>query len=201
MKKIIALLLITLSFACKQKSNSDSIVKIEKRKIDTVLEEILIKKYPNYLSNDLINEKATKELVTKVDSLLANGVLNEFPLKIMSISKNPHGKGALVQLYVDNGIFTEEKNHEGLLSNSVQFDVIALMSEEKAEKLIKDECYLVTGKTTRVNQNQLDILVKMSYYGASPSIEESYSDKKPMFKIGAFVVEVESLKHYPIQLY
>lgn len=201
MKKYILVFLISMLFSCKQNSNSENIITVEKRKIDPFLEEIFINKYPNYLDNDIVKEKSIKLLTNKVDSLLPYGVLKDIPLKVMSIGKNPHGKGALVQFYVDNESFKSDKKHKGLMSNFVQFDVIALMPLDYAEKLIKDECYYIDGKANRINQTQLDLLVDLSYYGAIPSIEKSFNDNSTEYKLGAFVLELNSFKHYPTQFY
>lgn len=100
MKKIILLSLIIIAFSCENRINTKLQTNndLQPRKIDFLLNDIFNKKYSNYKKNDLIKEKALTELSKKTDSLIPLNYLDDIPLKIFYIKKNPHGKGAIVLL-------------------------------------------------------------------------------------------------------
>jgi hypothetical protein len=193
MRISIATLICLVIISCGQTgtlNNGYATNEIPKRKIDKYLENIFFSKYPNYQDNEMIRDKATIELRKTIDSLYKNKYLEDVPLKIFKIKKNPHGKGAIVQFYADN-----QYEVDTMLSNELGFDVIGLMSEELASTLSEssDKKYFIYGHNyNRVTQPMADILVGMTYYSTVTEISTlSYSTK---FKIGNFICEIDSLK-------
>lgn len=110
------------------------------RKIDPFLDTIFNIRYPNYRSNEIVREKALKNMIKVIDSLAPKGYLDDIPLKILKVQKNPHGKGALVHFYSHNKTETE------LLSDKVQFDLIGLMDEKLGESINENKSYYVKEK-------------------------------------------------------
>lgn len=191
MKKLfLALLLVSIAFSsCKQESKKDSQAVLPKRKIDNVLSKILNDKFPNYRSNNLIKGKAVQEIKVKIDSLAPLNYLDDIPLQVLNISKNPHGKGALVQFTTNGNNIVLNNNY----SDNVCFDVISFMSEEIASTLIDKEIYYVYGKKwVRLDKKEVNALVKYTWYGTETEINNDDND----IILGNFLVEVDSLKLY-----
>lgn len=162
------------------------------KKIEPYLDKIFTDKYPNYKSNALIRDKALSELTYKIDSLLPYKYLEEIPLEVFRIRKNPHGKGAIVQFYADNYDYKNKSD----LSNQLEFDIIGLMSEELAGSLNDKSKYFVFGKKyNRLNKTETYLIVHQSYYSPTPEISEDVIwDGVYNFKIGVFMCEVDSVK-------
>lgn len=194
MKRLIHLgLLCFILFSCNENGliNEQKVDSINKRKVDVYLDYILKDKYSNYSKNELVRDKATKELNKKFDSLIKVNVLNDIPLKVWKISKNPHGKGALVHLYADN--YSSESK---MLSDRLGYDVIGFMDVQKATKLLDSKKYYVTGnKFNRLNETEAFLIVNQLYY--SPKVEINrdaiYNDIFK-FKMGVFMCEIDSIK-------
>lgn len=197
MKKLTLFFVICILFvACipnSQKNTTD--VKIEEkraaipeREIEPFLNKIFINEYPNYQSNELVKDKALSELMLNIDSLAPLKYLEEIPLKIFRIQKNPHGKGAIVQFYSDN-------SGAAPLSDRLGFDVIGLMSEDIASSLNENSKYLIFGKKyNRLNETKTYLIVPQSYYSPNPEISKNTSTGVFAFNIGVFICEVDSVK-------
>ncbi|MBS1668374.1 MAG: hypothetical protein JST58_13440 [Bacteroidetes bacterium] len=167
------------------------IANLQKRKIDKILDKIFVDEYPTYTKNEIVRGKALKELVQKVDSLLPLNYLNDIPLKVWRISKNPHGKGALIHLYADN--YSSDRQ---TLSDRLGFDIIGFMDEDKASKLIDTKKYFVFGsKFNRLTKEETFLIVNQIYYSPRPEITANviYNDIYN-FNIGNFACVIDSLK-------
>lgn len=179
--------LIVCSFIQCRKEDS---VRISKRKLDPFLEEIFIKKIPNFKENDLVKEKALNELNKKIDSLYPIKYLEDIPLKIFKIKKNTNGKGAIVQFYADN---KDETNN--ILTSDVGFDIIGLMDEKLASTLSESDIqtYYIRGHNyKRLNEKKVYILIDMPYYSPIPEIStETYGIKN--INLGSFICEIDSI--------
>lgn len=192
MKKIIKLfftfLIISILFIQCKKEES---IKIPKRKLDPFLEEIFIKKFPNFKENDLVKEKALDQLNKKIDSLYPLKYLEDIPLKIFKIQKNKNGKGAIVQFYADN---KDETNN--ILTSDVGFDVIGLMDEKLASTLSANniQTYYIRGHNyKRMDKTMISVLVDMTYYSPTPEIStELYGINN--INLGNFICEIDSIR-------
>ena len=194
MKYLIVIFAAILIMSCNQTGNQNNVQtqsETPKRKIDSILNDIFLVKYPNYEENEMVREKATVALKNAIDSLYDKKYLEGIPLKVFRVRKNPHGPGAIVQFYSDNDNIGDK-----LLSNQLGFDIIGLMSEELASTLSEksENKYIVFGhKYKRVDAAMASVLVDMTYYSTKTEIStESYSSNK--FKIGNFICEVDSIK-------
>lgn len=176
-------LLITACTSAPQKVEDEK----KLNKIDPYLNS-LVKKFPNYLSNDLIRIKAEKALSNDLDSLVKNNYFDDIPLKILTISKNPHGKGSLVQFHVDQVVRPDR------LSDAATFDVIGLMEDSLAETLNDKATYKIKGSyKAALDQTQVSVLVNQTYY--SPDLlfsKNSFDDNQ--FNLGVFLCEVKSVE-------
>lgn len=189
MKYIILTLGLFLIFSCNNPNQKDKDEdKIETRKIDPIL-DALTKKYPNYTDNTIVRENATKELDKTIDSLLNMNYLDDIPLKIFSIGKNPHGKGALVQFHTDN------YNSTNRLSDRLNFDIIGFMDEKLASTLKEDETYFVYKKNlTRLSRTEVFLIVNQVYYSPETEISEDAIFNVYNFNIGDILCEIDSVK-------
>src|SRR5690606_8397153 len=117
---------------------------------------------------------------------------SDIPMKILSIQKNPHGKGALVQLYADNLI------SDPILSDQLLFDYLALMEEDEAEKLNDKESYFVTGKKiSRLDEAMVSVLTDKIYNSPIPSVRKGSIYDHFDLNAGVFLCEVDSIKVVP----
>ena len=197
MKKLTLLFTICILFvACvpiSQKNSTEAKIEqkqatIPERKIEPFLNKIFINEYPNYQNNELVKDKALRELMSKIDSLAPLKYLEEIPLKIFRIQKNPHGKGAIVQFYSDN-------SGAAPLSDRLGFDIIGLMSEDIASSLNENSKYLISGKKyNRLDKTKTYLIVPQSYYSPIPEISKNTSTGVFAFNIGIFICEVDSIK-------
>ena len=114
--------------------------KNDDRNIDKCLTEIFITKYPTFAENELVRQKAFLKFNKKIDSISKINKLEDIPLNIYSISKNPHGKGAIVQFYA-NEINPTNKS----LPIKIIYNVFGLMSEKLASTLSEtaDRTYFI----------------------------------------------------------
>jgi hypothetical protein len=190
MRKILLLLILgIITISCNQTKKAEI---VETRKIDPILSEIFEKDFSTYKENTLIKEKALKELIKKIDSLAPLNYLEDIPLEVFRVQKNPHGKGAIVQFTTDN--FDRDKTKT--LSNQLEYDLIVLMSEELASTINEKRKYLVRGKNyKRLNETETYLLVKQTYFSPEPEISEDliwsgFYD----FKVGVLLAEIDSLK-------
>ena len=94
----------------------------------------------------------------------------------------------MVQFYANNS--TSEGK---LLSDQLQFDFIAFMDENEAAKLNDKHRYYVSGKKIeRLTQDMVNILVRVSYNSAEPTIEKTLSDDY-IFNAGIFFCQVSKV--------
>ena len=191
MKHFLTLLIVIGLFSCNDQQQNDSIKsKIEKRKLDPILEGI-IKTYPNYTDNQIVRENASKLLDKKMDSILSSGILNDIPLRVFRIGKNPHGKGALVQFYTDNYVSDKPE----LLSNRLNFDIIGFMDESLASTLKDHGTYYVYGKKMkRLNETEVFLIVNQVFYSPGTEISKDASGYIYNFNIGDILCEIDSVK-------
>lgn len=194
MKKLlfVSLIFITSSILINCKDNSDK-EKIEIVKNDRKSDKILlnlIEKYSNYQSNNLVKEEMQKELDSKIDSIYKLNFLEDIPMKILRIGKNPHGKGALVHFFTDNDDKSEHKN----ISNKLKYDIIGFMKEDMASKINQDSTYYVSGKMLkRLNDTEAFLIVPQVYHSPGTEIQKDINDKYS-FNIGVFLMEVQNIK-------
>lgn len=166
------------------------IEKIETRKIDPILES-LAKKYPNYTENSIVRENASKELDKKIDSLLNLNYLDDIPLKVYIMGKNPHGKGALVQFYTNN--FNSDQPDR--LSDRLNFDIVGLMDEKLASTLTEDGTYFIYGKKLkRLNEKEVFLIVNQVYYSPGTEISKDLIYNVYNFNIGDILCKIDSVK-------
>ena len=184
MKSVLLLFLALGLLSCQPQKGKPE--ESPKKRVEVVLQKIFVKDYPLYAHNGLIQEKAVKSFVRQLDSLVSLHGLEDIPLKVQSIDKNPNGKGAIVQFYSDPYAPSSPSNLAGCLG--VGF--IGLMSEELASRLTTNSTVLVRGHNYhRASQDQLDLIYSKTYYGAEAKV-----DGEPNFNIGTYMVEVEKFK-------
>ncbi len=172
--------------------------KAAKRKSDAVLEEVLLKRFPNYETNSIVREQAQSELKRKTDSLLEEDFLDDIPLSIRSMSSPEKFDAAVLHFFTDN-IDLSIENPE-ILSNRLNFEIIGLVDKKLARTLKDNKKYRVFGhKFTRIDNVTLSVLMENGVvdkleYGVDPLIQYSPLISKYTFKIGAFMCSVDSLK-------
>ena len=189
MKNFFFLVMIHALVSCNNQLHKNE-VEIVKRKIDPILEKLL-SKYPNYEENSIVRENATEELDKKIDSILNFGYLDDIPLKVFKIGKNPHGKGALIQFHTDG----YNRESPELLSNRLNFDIIGLMDEKLASTLNDDGTYYVYGKNLkRLNETEVFLIVKQVYYSPGTEISKDAIYDVYEYDIGNIMMEIDSVK-------
>ncbi len=105
------------------------------------------------------------------------------------IHKNPGGEGSMVQFYADNSYNPER------LSNQLQFDLIAFMSDEVASTLDDKKKYAVYGiNYQRLDMEDASALIPRLYYGPESGISKDVSRGDPRYSIGTFAGEIDSVK-------
>ncbi len=161
------------------------------RKMGATVQDIFFVKHTNVATNDLVKEKALKEFMHQVDSLVPLHYLEDIPLKVFAVQKNPHGKGALVQFYTDN-----ELNRDGYPNtNLLGFDIIGFMSEELASTIDDTKKYYVYAHNyKRLNYAEVSVLVDKMYHGTTPRVSTgTVRDDEIQVIIGNFACEVDSI--------
>lgn len=178
-------------FSCNSPNNEEnSTDKTKYRKIDPIL-EALISKYPNYIENTIVRENATKELDKKIDSILHLGYLNDIPLRVFKMEKNPLGKGALVQFYTDN----YKVNQSNKLSDRLNFDIIGFMDEKLASTLSESGTYFIYGnKLKRLDETDLFLGDYKVYFSPETAIKEDVFFHVYNFNIGDISCQIDSVK-------
>lgn len=167
--------------------------------MDIVLEN-LMEKYPNYDSNELTRKNMENEFKKIIDSISKMDFYSDIPLKILSIQKNPHGKGAIVQFYTDNA--THMYGESDHYSDFLKFDYIALMDEEKAGTLDENQKYFIScKKMDQLNETETYIIVSRTYFAPETKIEKSSSGDKYQFYAGVCLCEVNTIISTNEQLY
>lgn len=178
-----------LAMACVSESKPEE-KKLEKRKTDHLLEEVFNSKYSNYKDNQLVREQAAKELDKRIDSIIVLGGLDDVPLKIFTLRKNPYGKGALVHFYTDN----HGHNNSDLLSNRVDFDLLGFMDESLAATLNDKGTYLVYAKKyKRLNNDAVFAIVSQVYHSPETNVVKDAVGEVYNFNIGNILCEVDSI--------
>ena len=191
MRYIILTITLLTFFSCNNTNQKEKeSEKIEKRKIDPILDAIT-KEFPNYTENTIVRENATKELSKKIDSVLNLGYLNDIPLKVFRMGKNPHGKGALVQFQTDN--YNSDKPDK--LSDRLNFDIIGFMDEKLASTLKEDGTYFIYGKKLkRLSETEVFLIVNQVYYSPGTKISKDAIYDVYNFNIGDILCEIDSVK-------
>lgn len=191
MKYIILTIALITILSCNDSNQKDKEnTKNEIRKIDPILSEIT-KKYPNYMDNSIVRENATQELDKKIDSLLNLGYLNDIPLRVFRMGKNPDGKGALVQFYTDN----YNSNNPNILSDRLNFDIVGFMDEKLASTLKEDGTYYVYGKKLkRLNETEVFLIVNQIYYSPETKISKDAIGDVYNFNVGDILCEIDSIR-------
>ena len=163
---------------------------VETKKLDPVLNQIFKKNFPTFENNQLVSDNALTALNKAVDSVLSMNYLADFPLKVLRVSKNPHGKGALVQFYTD-----DTSDADSVLSNRVRFDIIGFMEESLAATIDENGKYFIRGHNyNRLSETQISLLVKQVFHSTKPEItKDVISDGPSVFNLGNFMCEVDSL--------
>ncbi|AZA50336.1 hypothetical protein EG346_20090 [Chryseobacterium carnipullorum] len=188
MKRILYMFICLGVVSCTQ-TNKNETIKQPKRKTDSLI-ITMENKFPNYKDNSLVREEMEKYLSNKADSIFVFKEFDDIPMSVFKLSKNPYGKGMLVQLYADNKY---EKNENK--SNYLTFDIIGFISDEEAKKINEKSKYYVIGKNVnRINSNQLSVLVPMSYYSPETKIDQDSFGDTYLFNLGIAAMEVDSLK-------
>jgi hypothetical protein len=187
----IILILFGLLTSCNQSKNTENNGMITKRKTDILLEN-LEKKFQNYKENELVREDMRNELDKKIDSVYKLNHLDDIPMKVFRIGKNPHGKGALIHFRTDN--FNYE--NRSLLSDRLNFDIIGFMDEQKASQLKENETYLIFGKMLeRLTRPDVFLIVPQVYYSPETRISrDGIFDEIFNYNIGDFLMEIDNVK-------
>jgi hypothetical protein len=191
MKYIILTLALFTIISCNNPNQKNKETdNIETRKIDPIL-DALTKKYANYTDNTIVRENATKELGEKIDSLLNLNYLDDIPLKVFKMEKNPHKKGALVQFYTLN----HDSNRPNRLSDRLNFDIIGFMDEKLASTLKEDGTYFIYGKKLkRLSKTEVFLIVNQVYYSPGTEISKDPILNTYNFNIGDILCEIDSVK-------
>ncbi|EIA09017.1 hypothetical protein [Flavobacterium frigoris] len=173
----------------KKTENQEQI--IVKRKTDLMLEN-LEKKYTNYKENQIVRESMQNDLDKKIDSVYKLNFLDDIPVKVFRMGKNPHGKGALIQFHTDN-FDTDNRN---LLSDRLNFDIVGFMTEEKASKLKEDGTYLISGRMLkRLDKTEVFLIVPQVYYSPGTEISKDVIyDEIFNYNIGDLLMEIDHAK-------
>lgn len=188
MKNTIIILFLFTLISCVKPKDKSVAEDIPERKTEKVLKQIFQKDYPNYLTNDLVKEKALKSLVSKMDSVVKHNGLEEVLLKVSNVTKNPNGKGAIVLFY------SIEKEHEDRsFSGKLNFNIIGLMSEKLASRINDHNVYRIkkAHNYNRVNQDQVSLLYNMTMYSTTPNISKNGNEVS--FSIGTYMAEIDEL--------
>jgi len=189
MRKICFGLAILFSIAftsCGDRAPPKKSAEAVKRRIDPLLENIFITKYPTYASNEIVRGNALKDLLHLADSIAPLNYFSEFPLQVLKIQKNPHGKGALVQWYTNKSYLDKSK----LLSDKFNFDLMGFMSESEAAKLNDNARYYVFAHNfRRLTATETFVMVNRVYH--APEAEINISNN--YFNAGVFLCEVDSV--------
>jgi hypothetical protein len=194
MKKCInssyTLILFIFSFGCHQNTQNQkkeqNVQIIVPNKIDEVFGEVFMEEYPTFQENNLTKELALESVLEKFDSLKNKGLLNDFPLKIWYVMKNPYGEGALIHLHTFS---TSNK----LLSDKTNFDLVAFISEEEASKVKEGEFYYVYGKNfNRIDKIQVGMILSKVFHQDEPEIISSTEEFYEL-RLGVILCEADSL--------
>jgi len=191
MKYFVVVCFLLFLFSCDNPQlNQSNIPKIQIRKVDPIL-QLIEKKFSNYKENEIVRENAAHELGHKIDSILPLNYLNDIPLKVLRIGKNPHGKGALVQFYTDN----YDNNHPTILSDRLNFDIIGFMDEKLATLLNEHGKYYVYGKKMkRLSKTETFVIVNQVYYSPVTEIRKDAVWDIYNFYIGDIICKIDSIK-------
>lgn len=175
---ILIALSIVFAFIFINKNKSDGIKPENRSKLSYVIED-LENKNPTYRDNQLVRTNMIKELEVKIDSVSKLDFFTDIPLKVRSIKKNPHGKGALVQLYSDN-------------YNGLNFDIIGFADIDKAALIKENEKYLIKGNVLKkLNNTETYLIVPETFY--PPEIDIKKDDNNEFFydfNLGVFLMEI-----------
>lgn len=187
MKYFILILIASTIYACKN-YKPDEIDDHPKRKIDVVLEELLIEKYSNFDSNDIIKAEATNALGEKMDSFFSKEGFDEIPLRIFAIYKNKHGAGSVIQLDANNFEYGAK-----LLSDQLHFDVIGFANDSLAKSINDKEKYFIYGKyLKKLDETETSLLTRLTYNSPESEIRKSYDEL--YINAGVFLFEIDSVR-------
>ena len=168
-----------------QKKEEDVQIIIPK-KIDQVFGEVFMEEYPTFQENNFSKELALESVLEKFDSLRNKGLLNDIPLKIWYVMKNPYGPGAWIHLHT----FSASNKS---LSDKTNFDLVAFISEEEASKVKEGDFYYVYGKNfNRIDKIQVEILMSKVFYQDEPEIISS-TEVFYELRLGVILCEADSL--------
>lgn len=174
-------IIVVVNKSNKSESNQINSREIKLDKIKNDLED----KYSNYSSNHMIKDDMTKELEVKIDSVYKLGYLNDVPMKVRMIERNPHGKGALIQFHSDN-------------FRGFNFDIIGFTDADKAALLHESEKYILSGKILeRLNETEASLIIPRTFYSTQISIKPT--DERKFFynyNLGVFLMEIDKAELY-----
>ncbi|WFB67018.1 hypothetical protein [Chryseobacterium sp. WX] len=188
MKGIFYFYICLVVVSCTQ-ANKHKTELLEKRKTDSLISK-MENLFPNYKDNSLVREEMEKYLSEKSDSIFVFKEFDDIPMSVFKISKNPYGKGMIVQLYADN----KYDNNE-IKSNYLTFDIIGFINEDQAKKINEKSKYYIVGKNVKqINSTQLSALVPMSYYSPITKIDQDAYGDTYLLNLGIAVMELDSLK-------
>lgn len=190
MKKLLIFATMMALVSCE---NKQAEVKKERKisDLDSTIIKTFVTDYPEYKSNDLILEKASKSLNKTLDSLAKEKHLEQIPLSVFSIGKNPHGKGAIVMFYTNKH---DVSDHNNFFVANLGFDIIGLMDENLAMTVNKDNKYYISGKKyKRLNEKETYFLVSRSFHSPEFNISpRNYGGAE--VKLGVFSCEIDSIR-------
>lgn len=196
LKYLIALPLLSLmacgTGATNNSNNDDTTIKPKYKKMGQVVDDIFFVKYPNANTNELTRQKALGEFMTKVDSLVHLNYLDDISLTVLSINKNPHGVGALVQFYANNKYSVVKHPRTDMLG----FDIIGFMSEDLAMTIDNTKKYYVYAHNfKRLNLTEAQLLVNRLYNSPNPTTSvDAFDHELEEINIGVFLCEIDSVK-------
>lgn len=186
--QVFNLVLFIVIFSKCNNSNTNPELK-NQRKMDSILYELFVNKYPNYENNELVRTNAAFDLQLATDTLAHLHYLEDIPLKVLKVSMLPTGTGAIAHFYADNQAHGRKDN----LSSRLQFDIIGFMDIEEASEILESNKYLVYGKNyDRMTDGEIRLVTKQTYYSSYVQISRDNGTSK--FGIGVFSCEVDSIK-------
>lgn len=191
MKKLLTLIpLAFLIFSCQEKE----VTKEEYRKIDPLLNIAFKDSFSNFIGNDLVFNNAFKFLESKKDSIIENNILDDMPLEIFKVFKNPKAEGAIIHFikHPTTKYYNFNQRRDTIFSDFVTFDLLAAIPENQAKDLSKGQMFYVKSKKHFIDISPIsDLFTNQTYYQRKFHIEHSRDEIS--INYGILFTEVDSL--------
>jgi len=174
----------------------NSVEESQERRIDPVLNKIFTQEHANYESNAMVREQALEQLLIALDSLVELNYLSDIPLRALRVSEYAENEDqALVQFSTSLA-----KKDKSLLSNKLEFDLIAFMPKAVAATIQEGEVYQVKAHNFKaLNEKETYQLVNQTYFSPEPAITPVVVGSNDYeIQIGVFRAEVDSVSPYTL---